>query len=98
MCAAALARSQPLHLAAGSLRLIHGVIMEREKELPKLINALRRTSRMALQSELTGSAQDTAAFCVEQYNRILARVKVMDGTVGNLVEPLAVVLCLTEVA
>jgi len=39
--------------------------MEKEKELAKLINVLRRTARMAMQSEWTGSAQDTAAFCVE---------------------------------
>ena len=36
--------------------------MEREKELVKLINVLRRTSRMALQSEWTGGKEDAAAF------------------------------------
>jgi hypothetical protein len=49
--------------------------MEREKELVKLINVLRRTSRMALQSEWTGGKEDAAAFCTEQYNRVLARLK-----------------------
>ena len=34
--------------------------MEREKELAKLINVLRRTARMALQSEWTGGGQDSA--------------------------------------
>ena len=34
--------------------------MEREKELIKLINVLRRTSRMALQSEWTGGKEDAA--------------------------------------
>ena len=46
--------------------------MEREKELVKLINVLRRTSRMALQSEWTGGKEDAASFCTEQYNRVLA--------------------------
>jgi cytochrome c oxidase assembly factor CtaG len=52
--------------------------MEREKELIKLINVLRRTSRMALQAELMGCKEDTAAFCTEQYNRMLARLKEID--------------------
>jgi len=72
--------------------------MEKEKELPKLINVLRRTSRMAMQSEWTGSAQDTAAFCVEQYNRVLARLKELDDSVGNLFEPLPAGSSLTVVA
>ena len=72
--------------------------MEREKELPKLINVLRRTSRMAMQSEWTGSAQDTAAFCVEQYNRVLARLKELDEGVGAVFEPLPVESSLTVTA
>ena len=72
--------------------------MEREKELPKLINVLRRTSRMAMQSEWTGGAQDTAAFCVEQYNRVLARLKEIDENVGKLFEPLPAGSSLTVVA
>jgi hypothetical protein len=62
--------------------------MEREKELVKLINVLRRTSRMALQSEWTGGKEDAAAFCTEQYNRVLARLKEMDPGVGVSFEPL----------
>ena len=72
--------------------------MERERELPKLINVLRRTSRMALQSEWTGSAEDTAAYCVEQYNRVLARLKEIDESVGKLFEPLPANSSLTVVA
>ena len=72
--------------------------MEKEKELPKLINVLRRTARMAMQSEWTGSGQDTAAFCVEQYNRVLTRLKELDATVGNLFEPLPAGSSLTVVA
>ena len=72
--------------------------MEREKELVKLINVLRRTSRMALQSEWTGGKDDAAAFCTEQYNRVFARLKEMDPGVGMIFEPLPVGSSLTVVA
>jgi hypothetical protein len=72
--------------------------MEREKELAKLVNVLRRTSRMALQSEWTGSSQDAARFCVEQYNRVLARLKELDPDVAAVFEPLAVDSSLTVAA
>jgi hypothetical protein len=63
--------------------------MEREKEIAKLVNVLRRTSRMALQSEWTGSSQDVARFCVEQYNRVLARLREIDEGVATVFDPLA---------
>jgi len=72
--------------------------MEREKELVKLINVLRRTSRMALQSEWTGGKEDAAAFCTDQYNRVLARLKEMDPGVGVIFEPLPAGSSLTVVA
>jgi hypothetical protein len=72
--------------------------MEREKELAKLINVLRRTSRTALQSEWTGSAQDAAAFCTDQYNRVLARLKELDANVSVVFEPLPAGSSLTVVA
>lgn len=72
--------------------------MEREKELIKLINVLRRTSRMALQSEWTGGKDDAAAFCTDQYNRVLARLKEMDAGVGTIFEPLPASSSLTVVA
>jgi hypothetical protein len=62
--------------------------MEREKELSKLVNVLRRTSRMALQSEWTGSSEDASRFCVEQYNRVLVRLKELDPSVAAVFEPL----------
>ena len=61
--------------------------MEREKELLKLINVLRRTSRMALQSEWTGGKEDAAAYCTDQYNRVLARLKELDPGVSVVFEP-----------
>ena len=72
--------------------------MEREKELVKLINVLRRTSRMALQSEWTGGKEDAAAFCTEQYNRVLTRLKEIDSGVGAIFEPLPAGSSLTVVA
>jgi len=62
--------------------------MEREQELTKLINVLRRTARMALQSEWTGTGQDSAAFCVGQYNRVLSRLREIDAGVSTVFEPL----------
>ena len=72
--------------------------MERQKELLKLMNVLRRTSRMALQSEWTGGKEDAAAFCTDQYNRVLARLKEMDPGVGVVFEPLPAGSSLTVVA
>ena len=72
--------------------------MEREKELVKLINVLRRTSRMAMQSEWTGGKEDAATFCTEQYNRVLARLKEIDTGVGSVFDPLPAGSSLTVVA
>jgi hypothetical protein len=72
--------------------------MEREKELAKLINVLRRTSRMALQSEWTGGKDDAANHCTDQYNRVLARLKEIDTGVGAVFEPLPAGSSLTVVA
>ena len=72
--------------------------MEREKELVKLINVLRRTGRMALQSEWTGGKEDAAAFCTDQYNRVLARLMEMDPGISTVFEPLPSPSSLTVVA
>ena len=72
--------------------------MEREKELIKLINVLRRTARMAMQSEWTGGKEDSAAFCTDQYNRVLTRLKELDPTVGSLFDSLPAGSSLTVVA
>ena len=62
--------------------------MERAKEIEKLVNVLRRTSRMAMQSEWTGAGADGAAFCVEQYNRVLSRLQEIDSDTGTIFAPL----------
>jgi hypothetical protein len=72
--------------------------MERDKELAKLVNVLRRTSRMALQSEWTGGNEDAAAYCTDQYNRVLARLKELDPGVSAVFEPLPAGSSLTVVA
>ena len=72
--------------------------MEREKELVKLINVLRRTSRMVLQSEWTGGKEDAAAFCTDQYNRVLTRLRELDPGVGVIFDPLPTGSSLTVVA
>jgi hypothetical protein len=72
--------------------------MEREKELVKLINVLRRTARMALQSEWTGGKEDAAKFCSDQYNRVLARLKEIDPNVSSVFDPLPASSSLTVVA
>src|SRR5215469_1298370 len=63
--------------------------MERDKEISKLVNVLRRTARMAQQSEWTGDGEDASSFCVEQYNRVLARLKEIDPEIAPIFAPLA---------
>jgi hypothetical protein len=72
--------------------------MDRDTELRKLVNVLRRTSRMALHSEWTGGKEDAAAFCVEQYNKVLARLKELDEGVARVFEPLPAGSSLTVAA
>ena len=72
--------------------------MEREKEIAKLMNVLRRTSRMALHLEWTGGNEDSAGFCVEQYNRVLARLRQLDEAVGTVFDPLPAGSSLTVAA
>lgn len=72
--------------------------MERAQELLKLINVLRRTGRMASQAHWTGEDKDAAAFCAEKYNRVLARLKELDESVGAVFEPLPADSSLTVTA
>jgi len=72
--------------------------MGREREILKLVNVLRQTARMAVQAELTGGEKDAAPFCVEKYNRVLARLKVIDEDVSTVFEPLTADSSLTVAA
>lgn len=62
--------------------------MEREKELQKLVNVLRRTARSAQQAAFTGGDAAAAAHGVSQYNRVLVRMKELEERIGALFEPL----------
>jgi hypothetical protein len=70
--------------------------MDREKEIAKLVNVLRRTARMAMQS--AGTGEEAAAFCVEQFNRVLARLQEIDPGVGAVFKSLAAGSSLTVAA
>jgi hypothetical protein len=72
--------------------------MEREKEIYKLVNVLRRTARMAMHSHWTGSEEDTAAHCAQQYNRVLSRLTELDSSIEKVFAPLAQDSSLTVVA
>ncbi|MDJ0841212.1 MAG: hypothetical protein QNK37_32165 [Acidobacteriota bacterium] len=62
--------------------------MEKETELKKLVNVLRKTVRTAMQAEWTEGNGDTAAYCVDQYNRVFNRMKVLEPAVNGVFEPL----------
>lgn len=72
--------------------------MERKKEIAKLVNVLRRTSRMAQQAGWTGNDEEAASFSVQQYNRVLARLTELDGDTATIFEPLPADTSLTVVA
>lgn len=62
--------------------------MERQKEIVKLVNVLRRTARMAQQAHWTGGAEDAVSFSIDRYNRVLARLNELDEGLDAIFEPL----------
>ena len=56
--------------------------MERETEILKLVNVLRKTSRMAQQAAWAGNDETSAALSVDQYNRVLKRLSELDEHVA----------------
>lgn len=48
--------------------------MEREREIRKLVNVLRRIVRASSYASWSQAAPDAARFCVSQYNKVLARL------------------------
>lgn len=62
--------------------------MEKETEITKLVNVLKRTARMASQPHLADEADDVADHCAEQFNRILARLTILDSSVETTFTPL----------
>ncbi|HEY9284930.1 MAG TPA: hypothetical protein VIP46_15845 [Pyrinomonadaceae bacterium] len=59
-----------------------------EGEKSRLLNVLRRTARMLLDAEWGEGREEAAAFCAEQYNRVLARLKEMTPDGVQLFDPL----------
>ena len=51
--------------------------MERDREIAKLINVLRRIARAASYAAWTRDV-DAARFCVLQYNKVLARLSELE--------------------
>jgi hypothetical protein len=73
--------------------------MEKENELSGLIRVLQQTSRMAFQSEWTGSVPgDAADICLDRHNRILSRLKEIDPGLSTIFEPLPPNSSLTAIA
>jgi len=63
--------------------------MERDKEIRKLLNVLRRMARTARMNQWTTTREQADVYSVDQYNRILERLKELDGSgVLNLFIPL----------
>jgi len=65
--------------------------MERDKEIQKLVNVLRRTSKMAQQARWTDESCESnsgASFNVDQYNRVLARLIELEPNVEPVFPPL----------
>ena len=61
--------------------------MERDREIAKLTNVLRRIARAASYAAWNRDA-DAARFCVLQYNKVLARLSELEGAVAPLFTPL----------
>ncbi|MEK6320755.1 MAG: hypothetical protein AABN33_03620 [Acidobacteriota bacterium] len=57
--------------------------MERDREIAKLTNVLRRIARAASYAAWNRDA-DAARFCVQQYNKVLARLSELEGAVAPL--------------
>jgi hypothetical protein len=62
--------------------------MEREKEIPKLVNVLDRIARNAHMVALGDTAPDTSTFCVEQYKKVLGRLVEVQPEIAPLFMPL----------
>jgi hypothetical protein len=57
--------------------------MERDREIAKLTNVLRRIARAASHRALSRDAE-ASRFCVAQYNKVLARLSELEPAVRSL--------------
>jgi hypothetical protein len=62
--------------------------MERDREIVKLVNVLRRIVRAAGYVAWNNTTPDAARFCASQYNKVLARLEELEPTVKPLFAPL----------
>ncbi|HKS39452.1 MAG TPA: hypothetical protein VJX74_02485 [Blastocatellia bacterium] len=62
--------------------------MERDKEIVKLTNVLHRIARAAGYAAWANAAPDAARFCASQYNKVLARLEVLEPAAKPLFTPL----------
>ena len=62
--------------------------MERDREIAKLTNVLRRVARAATHAAWSRDAE-AARFCVKQYNKVLGRLSEIEPAVAGLFTPLA---------
>lgn len=58
--------------------------MERDKEIVKLVNVLRRIARAANYASLYNAQPDAARFCASQYNKVLARLAELEPAIAPL--------------
>jgi hypothetical protein len=61
--------------------------MERDREIAKLTNVLRRIARAARYAS-SNQDMDATRFCVLQYNKVRARLSELEGAVAPLFTPL----------
>ncbi|MEN3334023.1 MAG: hypothetical protein V7641_3388 [Blastocatellia bacterium] len=62
--------------------------MERDREVRKLTNVLQRIARAAWYAAWNHAEPDAARFCALQYNRVLARLEVLEPAIKPLFAPL----------
>ncbi|HVG21225.1 MAG TPA: hypothetical protein VNI02_19415 [Blastocatellia bacterium] len=58
--------------------------MERDREIVKLINVLRRIARAANYAAFYNTQPNAARFCVSQYNKVLARLTELEPAAAPL--------------
>jgi hypothetical protein len=62
--------------------------MEKDREIIKLMNVLRRVARAAEYAAWTAAQPDAARFCVAQYNKVLGRLAELEPGITGLFTPL----------
>ena len=63
--------------------------MERETEIRKLTNVLRRVARSAHYAAWNNSVPDAARFCARQFNTVLTRLRELEPQVAYAFAPLS---------